>query len=74
MATFRAAKGFHFGCPRWALFEPVPGSDPAVFGFETDDAKVIARLEDVDGVTRLDTPARRGRPPKVATTEPAGAV
>ncbi|AVJ50226.1 head-tail connector protein [Mycobacterium phage Mendokysei] len=54
MATFHAPKGFYFGASQWAKFELIPGSDPAVYAFETDDPAVIARLAGVEDVTRVD--------------------
>lgn len=53
MATFRADKAYHFsqdGSDPWAKFERVPGTDPAVYEFETTDTKVINRLKKAKGV------------------------
>lgn len=57
MAKFRADKGYHFsqnGTDPWAHFEPVPGSDPVVYEFETTDAKAISRLKKLDGIELVD--------------------
>jgi hypothetical protein len=62
MAKFRASKGFQFsedGINLWADFRRVPGSDPAVYEFETSDKKAIDRLEKVDGVESVDEKPKR---------------
>lgn len=73
MATFRADKRWHFsedGTNPWALFERVPGSEPAVYEFETSDAAVARRLEAVDEITRVEEkPVRKSR----SKAEPEGA-
>lgn len=64
MALFRADKAYHFstdGTNPWAKFERVEDSDPAVYEFETTDAKAISRLKKVDGVELVETPKVAGK-------------
>ncbi|QHB47415.1 hypothetical protein SEA_WHITTY_9 [Mycobacterium phage Whitty] len=72
MAIFHASKRFYFGVDHWARFELVPGSEPAVYAFETQDPAVIDRLASVEYLTRVDsdpTPAVAEEPkPKARKT------
>lgn len=57
MATFHAPKGYQFsedGTDPWAVFTRIEGSDPVVFEFVTDEAKVIGRLKKIDDIKLVD--------------------